>query len=769
LALRALRRHILTRPIYRWAKTALPILSETERSALEAGGVWWDAELFTGSPNWVNLAKAPAPQLSEAERAFLSGPVNDLCAMLDDWRVTWQDGDLPPAVWRAMREQKFFGMIIPERYGGLGFSSYAQSEVIRTLSTRSIVGAVTVMVPNSLGPGELLMMFGTESQKDHWLPRLADGRETPCFGLTSREAGSDAAAMADSGVVCRGKYEGKEVLGIRLNWRKRYITLAPVATVLGLAFKLRDPDRLLGDEEERGITVALVPTNLPGVSKGRRHLPGLHFFQNGPIDGVDVFIPVDNVIGGAERVGQGWPMLMSALAAGRGISLPSLSAAGAAFAARTTGAYARIRMQFDRPISEFEGVQECLGRLAGTAYLLDAARRLTCGALDQGRSLAIISAIMKAQATYRLRESVIHAMDVHAGKTIMDGPRNYLAGLWRAIPIGITVEGANILTRSLIIFGQGSIRCHPYLLKEMAALEESDDQKALEAFDKVLWSHVSHSIATFFRAWGRSWTAGIFAPAPDAGAVRSYYRQLSRYAACFALTADIALLTLGGALKRKESISARMGDILSDLYLLSAVLKRWNDEGCQEADLPLVRFCMEDGIARIGRSFQLVFANLPNRFAATLMKLVMPMGAARRGISDESIQACADILMEPSATRDRLTAGLYLGLDGDGVQQLERAFVLVTETEPSRRKLREARVDVAEALRKGILSEKEVESLEQAAAAVAEVIEVDDFSAKDLGGVRPHGKPVRPQAKKARKRSAPRVRAAASNSKAKAP
>ena len=736
MSLRAVRRDLITRPLFAWARRALPTLSETEQAAIEAGEVWWDAELFTGNPDWAKLLDTPLASLGEAERAFLDGPVRELCALVDDWRLTWEDGELPAEAWDRMRENRFFGMIIPQQYSGLGFSAYAQSEVIRTLSTRSITLAVTVMVPNSLGPGELLMMFGTDAQRDHWLPRLADGREIPCFGLTSREAGSDAAAMQDTGIVCRGIFQGRKVLGIRLNWRKRYITLAPVASVLGLAFKLYDPDGLLGGEAERGITVALVPTHLPGVTTGRRHLPGFQFFQNGPTEGEDVFIPLDNVIGGAERVGQGWPMLMAALAAGRGISLPSLSAAGAAMAARTTGAYARLRSQFGLPIGRFEGVQECLGRLAGTAYLLDAARRLTCAGIDEGRAPAIVSAIMKAHATDRMRQSVIDAMDVHAGKTIIDGPRNYLGNLWRAVPIGITVEGANLLTRNLIIFGQGSIRCHPYLLDEMQALQESDQAKALDTFDKAIWAHVGHSMLTFCRAWWRSWTGGRFAPAPDAGPVTAHYRQLARYAAAFALAADMALLTLGGALKRKEAISARLGDILSELYLLSAVLKRWQDEGRQEADRPLVDWCMQTGYATIAKSFDQIFANLPSRLTAALLRFVTPPSGRHRGPPDALTQACAELLMQPSAARDRLTPGLFPGLEGDAVWSLERAFTLVTETEPIRRKLREAKVDVAEALDRALISKEEARRLAEADAAVAEVLEVDDFAADDLRGFR---------------------------------
>jgi acyl-CoA dehydrogenase len=471
----SLRREGLSRIIFAWAQRVLPTLSDTEREALEAGDVWWDADLFTGNPDWAKLLAVAPAKLSPEERAFLDGPVVELCEMLDDWRINWKERDLPRKVWDFLKAHKFFAMIIPKSYGGLGFSAYAHSEVIRKISTRSVSAAVTAMVPNSLGPGELLLQFGTKAQQDYWLPRLARGEEIPCFGLTSPEAGSDAASMVDSGVVCRGTYRGHaDVLGIRLNWHKRYITLGPVATVLGLAFKLCDPDHLIGQRDDIGITLALVPTDLPGLEIGRRHLPAFHVFQNGPNGGRDVFIPLDNVIGGVEQVGKGWKMLMSALAAGRGISLPSLSAAGAVLAAHTTGAYARVREQFHVPIGKFEAIQERLGRLAATAYLLDAARRLTCAAIDQGHKPAVITAIMKSQATERLRVSVNDAMDVHGGKAVMEGPLNYLGSLYRAVPVGITVEGANIVTRSLIQFGQGAIRSHPYLLQEMTALQDSD-------------------------------------------------------------------------------------------------------------------------------------------------------------------------------------------------------------------------------------------------------------------------------------------------------
>lgn len=728
------RKNRLTRPILAWAQKALPGMSETEREALEAGDVWLEAELFSGNPDWRKLLDTPRPELSAEEQAFMDGPVEELCGMLDDWKITWEDGDLPEEVWAFLREHRFFGMIIPKAYGGLEFSAFAHSEIIRKISSRSATAAVTVMVPNSLGPGELLLQFGTEAQRDRWLPRLARGEDVPCFGLTSPEAGSDAASMTDSGVICRGEWRGEEVLGIRLNFSKRYITLAPVATVLGLAFKLSDPDGLIGEPKNYGITVALVPADLPGVTIGRRHLPSFQMFQNGPIQGRDVFIPLDHIIGGQEQTGHGWKMLMSALAAGRGISLPSLSAAAAAFAARTSGAYARVREQFGLPVGKFEGVQERLAHIAGTAYLLDAGRRLTCAGLDGGRKLAVISAIMKAHATDRMREAVNDAMDIHAGKGVIDGPSNYLGNLYRAVPVGITVEGANILTRNLIIFGQGAIRSHPHLLDEMQALEEEDREVALDKFDEAFWRHVGHGFRTLGRAFFRNWTGGLFAPAPRAGKATRYYRQLSRRAAGFALTADLALLTLGGALKRKEMLSARLGDILSELYLLSAALKRFEDEGRQKEDLPLLAYCMADGLARIDRRFAEVFANLPNRPIAWLARLVVqPFGAAVRGPKDRLAIECAELLLAPSATRDRLTSGLHLGVTGDAVANLEEAFSLAVLTQAARDRMRKAGTAEAEvAAANGTIGAEDAELIAGYRKALARVVAVDDFAPEDL-------------------------------------
>jgi len=731
------RRDFITRPIFTLAQRVLPAMSDTEREALEAGDVWWDADLFTGNPDWSKLLSYPPARLTGEEKAFIDGPVDELCAMLDDWKINWEWRDLPPEAWDFIKRNKFFGMIIPKEYGGLGFSPYAHSEVVRKLSSRSLAAAVTVMVPNSLGPGELLMRFGTTEQRERWLPLLADGRDIPCFGLTSPEAGSDAASMIDTGVICRGDFEGREVLGLRLNWHKRYITLGPVATLLGLAFKAYDPDHLVGQQDELGITVALIPTRLPGVEIGRRHLPAMQVFQNGPNRGRDVFIPLDYIIGGKERLGQGWKMLMTALAAGRGISLPSLSAAGAAYAARTTGAYARIREQFGIPIGKFEGIEEPLARIAGTAYLLDAARRLTCAALNAGHHPAVISGIMKLQATERMRVAIDDAMDVHGGKAVIDGPQNYLGGLYRSVPVGITVEGANILTRNLIVFGQGAIRAHPYLLDEMNALSDGDPARGLDAFDKAFWKHVGHSVATLFRAWGRSWSGGLFAPAPDAGRATGFYRQLSRYASAFALCADMALLTLGGGLKRKEMLSARFGDILSELYLLSAVLKRWQDEGRPNEDIALLEWCMAAGFRTIENRLAEICTNLPNRFIGIMLKfLIQPFGARVVGPSDRVVHQCAQILLEPSAARDRLTPDLSHVEDDRGPARLEQAFLLVAAAEDASRAMHAAHLhDVGEAVKKGVITQGDADKLAAAHEAAAKVIEVDDFAPEALSPI----------------------------------
>ncbi len=731
------RAKYLTKPIHKWAKGVLPALSQTESEALTAGEVWWEAELFSGNPDWSKLHAIKAPKLSDEEQAFFDGPCQELCGMIDDWAINNEAADLPADVWQFLRDKKFFGMIIPKSYGGLGFSAFAHSEIIRFISTRSIATAVTVMVPNSLGPGELLHMFGTDEQKDYWLPRLADGRELPAFGLTSAEAGSDASAMVDDGVICKGQWDGKEVLGIRLNWAKRYITLSPVCTVLGLAFKLRDPDGLLGDETEIGITCALVPTDLKGVETGKRHLPSSTMFMNGPTTGKDVFIPIDNIVGGPDYAGKGWMMLMSALAAGRGISLPSMGCAAIALSAHTTGAYARIRQQFNLPIGKFGGVQARIGRLAADAYSMDAARHLTCAGLDEGRALSVISAIMKAHATFKMREALNDAMDVHSGKAVIDGPSNYLLPLYRAVPIGITVEGANIVTRSLIIFGQGSIRAHPHMLDNMLALQEEDPDKSLEMFDKSVWAHIGHTTKTLFRSWGRALTGGRFAPAPDAGKATPIYRQLSRWSAAYALTADVLFLTLGGALKRKEMISARMGDILSDMYILSAALKRWEDEGRQDADLPVLQYAAADAFRRIQTALDEVIVNLPARWAAWILRFFTWPADTQRAPNDRLVAKCSDLLFHPSDSRDRIVGSVHQGCERNGVTVLNRCYAKVTQLEPVMKRLREAEKTPKEALEAGILSDADMKDIAEMNDLVAQVVAVDEYTPKELAALFP--------------------------------
>jgi len=738
--IRAIRRRYVTDPLFTRAQSRLPLLSATEREALEAGDVWWEGKLFSGNPDWRELLAFAPARLSAEEQAFLAGPVEELCGMLDDWRINAEWRDLPKEVWAFLERHKFFGMIIPREYGGLGFSAFAHSEVVKRISTRSVAAAVTVMVPNSLGPGELLLRFGTEEQKRHYLPRLAEGREIPCFALTSEEAGSDASAMVDRGVVCYGEHDGRRVLGMRLTWSKRYITLAPVATLLGLAFKLFDPERLLGGQEALGITLALVPTRTPGVRIGRRHRPAMQAFQNGPTSGKDVFVPLDAVIGGRAMVGAGWRMLMAALAAGRGISLPSLATASACLAARSTGAYARIREQFHVPVGKFEGVQERLGRIAGIAYELEAARRLTCAGLDQGHHPAVVSAIVKAHATYRMRTTVNDAMDIHGGKAIIDGPRNYLGNVYRAVPIGITVEGANDLTRNLIIFGQGAIRCHPYLLEELRALEDGDTERGRARFDRAVVGHLRHFFASLGRALLRSWSGGLLAPSPAAGPMTCYFRRLGRYAAALAFTAEIAIATLGGTLKRKESLSARLGDVLSELYLLSAVLKRHADEGAPPEDRPLVEWCCETGFCRIETALDGFIRNFPVRPLAWLLRTVtLPWGVRRKGPADQTTHRCAERLMEPGAVRDRLTPGVYVGPRHEGLGHVEHAFALVHQVAPLRRKVRDAGHgnDWPAAVVAGVLAPDEAARLAAADEAVRAAVAVDDFAPRELSAVAP--------------------------------
>ncbi len=662
LGIPVLRRLLVSSFILKIFRKILPHVSQTEQEALDAGTVWWDGELFSGHPDWNKLLHYPKPTLTPEEQSFLGNETEALCAMLDDWDITHVRQDLPPQVWQFIKDKGFFGMIIPREYGGLGFSAQAHSAVVAKVASRSGTAAVTVMVPNSLGPAELLLHYGTPQQKDKYLRRLAQGKEVPCFALTGPFAGSDAGAIPDYGIVCYGEFDGQpNVLGIRVTWEKRYITLAPVATLLGLAFKLHDPDQLIGTESARGITLALIPTDTPGVQVGRRHFPLNSAFQNGPTSGTDVFIPMEYLIGGTERIGQGWRMLMECLAAGRSISLPASATGGVKLAARTSGAYCRVRKQFKLPIGKFEGVEEALARIGGNTYMMDAARVLTATAVDMGEKPSVISAIVKYHCTERARAVINDAMDVHGGKGICLGPDNYLARGYQQNPIGITVEGANILTRSLIIFGQGAIRAHPYVLKEIRAAHDSDTKRAVANFDAALFGHISFIMCNTVRAWLFGLTGGRGIPVPAGAETRRYYQQLTRYSSAFALAADASMLVLGGSLKRREKISARLGDVLSQLYLCSATLKRFEDDGRPAEDLPLLHWSMQDALYRIQVAFDGVLQNFPSRFAALLLRvLIFPLGKCLAPPSDELGHQVSALLMQPGAARDRLTSGIYL-------------------------------------------------------------------------------------------------------------
>jgi acyl-CoA dehydrogenase len=742
-----LRRALLTDRVLAIYRRILPDMSQTEKEAIDAGTVWWDADLFSGAPDWKKLLATPAPRLSAEEQAFLDGPVEEACAMTNDWEVTHERQDLPPQVWQFLKDKGFFGMIIPKKYGGLGFSALGHSAVVMKLSTRSNALAISVMVPNSLGPAELLLHYGTEDQKNHYLPRLAKGLEIPCFALTSPEAGSDAASIPDSAVVCKGMWQGKEVLGMRVTWDKRYITLGPVATLLGLAFRLYDPEGLLGGKEDLGITCALVPTSTPGVQTGRRHLPLNAVFQNGPTWGKDVFMPIEWIIGGREYAGKGWMMLMNCLAAGRSISLPTSSVGGAKALARYTGAYARVRSQFRTPIGRLEGVEEALGRIAANAYMMDAVRVMTAGAVDAGERPSVISAIAKYHMTERARQCVNDAMDIHGGKGICLGPNNYLGRGYQVTPVAITVEGANILTRSLIIFGQGAIRCHPYVLREMRAAKALQGGEASREFDDAFTSHIGHVIANGVRAFVHGLTGAIFAPVPAAAApeLKAYYKRAGQLSAAFAFLADMAMVAMGGALKRREKTSARLGDVLSMMYLISATLKRYEDQGRQREDLPLVHYSVRDALWQAQQAIDSLYTNFPVPALRGLLRFVVfPMGTPFRPAKDRHNHRCAKLVLEPGAARDRLTAGMYLCRnEAEVTGALEAAFAATVACEPIEKKLREAvkagrleprpGVDSASVARdRGIISGDELALWQRKEALRRHVIKVDDFP-QDFG------------------------------------
>ncbi|MEV3823348.1 acyl-CoA dehydrogenase FadE [Aeromonas dhakensis] len=738
------RRNQLTKPLFKLYKSIMPEMSRTEKEAIEAGTTWWEADLFAGNPDWKKLHAIPVSTLSAEEQAFLDGPVEEVCRMVNDWEVTHERADLSPEVWQYLKDNKFFAMIIKKKYGGLEFSAYAQSCVLQKLCGASAVLASTVGVPNSLGPGELLQHYGTDEQKDYYLPRLAVGKEIPCFALTSPEAGSDAGSIPDFGIVCKGEWEGKEVLGMRLTWNKRYITLAPISTVLGLAFKLRDPEHLLGDEEELGITCALIPTHIKGVEIGRRHFPLNVPFQNGPTRGKDVFVPLDFIIGGPAMAGQGWRMLVECLSVGRGITLPSNSTGGVKMLALASGAYSRIRRQFKLPIGKMEGIEEPLARIGGNAYIMGAAAKLTVTGIDLGEKPSVISAIVKYHLTDRAQKCIIDAMDIHGGKAICMGPNNYLARGYQGAPIAVTVEGANILTRSMIIYGQGAIRCHPYVLPEMLAASHPDQEQALKDFDKAVFSHVGFAISNLVRSFWLGLTGARFAAAPFKDQTKGYYQQLSRLSANLAFLSDMAMGTLGGELKRKERVSARLGDVLSQLYLASSALKRYQDEGRQHADLPLLHWALQDALFKAQEAIDELLRNFPNRWIGLALRaVVLPLGRDMKRPSDKLDNQVARLLQTPSETRSRLAQGQYLTREeGNPFGLLEQALDDVLSAEPLFEKVCKAdgikrpfmQLDkVAEAgLTLGVLNQTEADLLRRAEESRLRTINVDDFAPIEL-------------------------------------
>lgn len=750
LLLPPLRRMVVTGPVFSLYRKLLPAMSQTEKEALDAGSVWWEGELFSGAPRWQKMLDYPVPKLTPAEQSFVDNECEQLCRLAADWETTQVHRDLSPEAWRYVKDAGFLGMIIPKRYGGLEFSAYAHSQVVMKLSTRCSAAAVSVMVPNSLGPAELLLHYGTEAQKNYYLPRLAKGEEIPAFALTNPNAGSDAASIPDTGIICKGQWQGQEVIGMRVTWEKRYITLGPICTILGLAFRLYDPEHLLGEKEDLGITCALVPTNHPGVNIGRRHFPLNAVFQNGPNSGNDVFMPLDWIIGGPAMAGQGWRMLMECLAAGRSISLPSSNTGMAMVATRATGGYARVRSQFKTAIGRFEGIEEPLARMAGNTYMMDAARRMTAGAIDLGEKPSVVSAIVKYHVTERARQVVNDGMDVLGGKGICLGPNNFLGRAYQQIPISITVEGANILTRSLIIFGQGAIRCHPYVLREMKAAQNPDKTAALVDFDRAIIGHLIFMWTRGLRAWIMGLTGSHFVsvPANVAPETKRYYQQLTRFSSAFAFLADISMFVMGGDLKRKEKLSARMGDILSLLYLCSATLKRYEAEGRKTEDAPIMHWAIWDAMFKAQNAFEGVIANYPNRLIAAILHwYIFPLGRPYVVPSDKLGHEVAKRTIEPSATRDRLTAGMYVPrnreeAEGDAVGVIELALEVSVAAEAIEAKIRAAQkakkvgagktagaaANIAQhALEAGVITAAEFETLKERDRLRDKVIRVDDF------------------------------------------
>lgn len=734
-----IRQNVLSKPILTAYRKVMPEMSDTERDALEAGTVWWEGELFSGDPDWKKLLDVPKAKLTDEEKAFLDGPCEEVCKMLDDWQVTHELTDMPDEVWQYLKDNKFFAMIIKKEYGGLEFSAYAQSRVLQKLAGVSTVLASTVGVPNSLGPGELLQHYGTKEQQDHYLPRLARGEEIPCFGLTSPEAGSDAGAIPDSGVICKGQWNGEEIVGIKLNFNKRYITLAPVATVIGLAFKMYDPDGLLGDKKELGITCALIPRDTDGVEIGRRHFPLNVPFQNGPIRGTDVFVPLDYIIGGAKNAGKGWRMLVECLSVGRCITLPSNSAGGIKAMALATGAYSRIRRQFKLPIGKMEGVEEPMARIGGNAYLMDGVTTLSTAGIDLGEKPSVISAIVKYHMTEKLRACMDDAMDIHGGKGICLGPNNYLGRGYQGVPVAITVEGANILTRSMMIYGQGAIRCHPFVLKEMEASAQ-DGSAALAEFDQAIFGHIGFAASNFVRSLFYGFGGYRLSDAPGNSATKVYYQQMNRFSANLALLSDVAMGVLGGSLKRKERISARLGDMLSYLYIGSAVLKRYEDQGRLKEDEPLMHWAMQDTLYKLQEA-QLAMLQNFGGIGTAIRVIMFPLGRIAKRPSDNTDHKVARILMEPNDARARLGEGQFLSPEGH-FGFLEQTLRDMIACEPLHTKICTAagerfsftQLDALadRGLELGVISEDEAELMRRTEVGRLRTINVDDFDPADL-------------------------------------
>lgn len=734
------KRRFLIHPAYEAMSKSLPTMSETEKVALEAGTVGWDADLFSGAPQWEKLLTIPVPKLSDEEQAFIHGPVQQLCEMTHDWEITHDLLDLPENIWRFIKENGFFALIIPKKYGGKGFSEFAHSEILTILAGRSLTLASTVAVPNSLGPAELLLRYGTQEQRDYYLPRLANGTEIPCFALTAPEAGSDAGAITDSGIICKGYYNHEEMIGIKLNWNKRYITLAPIATLLGLAFKLYDPENLLGEKTYLGITCALIPTHTPGITIGRRHFPSNIPFQNGPTQGKDVFIPLSWIIGGEEMAGHGWRMLVECLSTGRAISLPSSSVGASRVATLSSGAYSLIRRQFRQPLCAFEGIQEALGRVGGFTYLCEAVRYLTVSMVNRGEKPSVPGAIAKYHVTEMGRKIITDAMDIHGGKGIMMGPKNILGRAYQGAPIGITVEGANILTRNMIIFGQGVVRCHPYLLKEMQALQHRN----LHDFEQHLGEHMSFVLSNAARSIFHGLTFAHFAASPVSDATKPYFKQLTRASSAFALVTDATMALLGAKLKFKESLSAKLGDMLAMMYMSSALLKRYQDQGTPQADLPLMRWSLDHCLAEFWRTMDTLLRNLPNRWVAiTLRGLVMPFGIPCHPPKDSLNKEITALLTTTGEARNRLLANTFISSsEEDSIATLEKAFQYMVLHGPLLKRFNDAiknqdlqgslEQSIELALQAKIITEQEAEELRYGDKLCNAVINVDDFSKAEL-------------------------------------